>query len=166
MTSSSPPLLSLSLEQTRALQTLFRRYKGRGRSALLPLLHEVQAITGWVDAPTARAIAHTLGIHDIDVHNVLEFYGLFYNRPVGKRIIRVCRDITCTVAGNDAIIQVLAERLGVDAHEGGTSADGQFTLELHPCLGHCEVAPFLMVNDQPVELATPDMVAQWLEDET
>ncbi len=161
---TSDQTLAIEPEQEQALQTLMRRYRGRGQSALLPMLHEVQAITGWVDEPTARAVAHTLGIPEIEVHNVLEFYSLFYNRPVGQHIIRVCNDIACMVAGNQALIQRLAEALGVDPETGGTSADGRYTLELHPCLGHCEIAPFLIIDDEPVGPVTAEDVPTLLGD--
>jgi NADH:ubiquinone oxidoreductase subunit E len=166
MATMSEPTLELTPEQARALQTLLRRYRGRGQAALLPLLHEVQAITGWVDAPTAQAVARTLGIHDIDVHNVLEFYALFYNRPVGKHLVRVCNDIACVVAGNGEIIHALARYLDVDPDRGGTSADGRFTLELHPCLGHCERAPFLLLDEEPHGPITPADAIHLLEEAT
>ena len=159
---TSNPTLALEPDQERALQTLMRRYRGRGQSALLPMLHEVQAITGWVDEPTARAVAHTLGIPEIEVHNVLTFYTLFYTEPVGKHVIRVCNDIACVLAGNGELIQRLAEELGVDPETGGTSADGRYTLELHPCLGHCEIAPFLLIDDEPVGPVAPDQVPDLL----
>ncbi len=159
---TSNPSLALASTQEQALQTLLRRYQGRGQSALLPLLHEVQALTGWVDESTARAVAHALGIPEIEVHNVLEFYTLFYTEPVGKHIIRACNDIACMLAGNRAVIQRLAEELGVDSEQGGTSEDGRFTLELHPCLGHCERAPFLLIDDQPVGPVTPDDIPELL----
>ncbi len=158
---TSPQTLALTPHQEQALQTLLRRYQGGGQSALLPLLHDIQAITGWVDEPTARAVAHTLGIPEIEVHNVLEFYTLFYNRPVGKHVIRVCNDLACMLAGNEAIIRALADHLGVP-EQGGTSADGRFTLELHPCLGHCELAPFLMLDEEPMGPVSPDQIPDLL----
>lgn len=159
---TSPQTLELSEEQATALQAVLRRYKGRGQSALLPCLHDVQAITGWVDEPTAQAVAKSLGIPDIDVHNVLSFYTMFYTRPVGKHIIRVCNDIACVLAGNQTILQTLADTLGVDPQTGGDSADGVFTLELHPCLGHCEIAPFLLIDDKAYGPVTPEQIPELL----
>ncbi len=75
-----------------ALRPAIEPYIPLGRSGLLPALHAAQKVYGWVDEPVAAEIARSLNIPLVDVHGVIEFYTLFYNEPVGKRIIRVCED--------------------------------------------------------------------------
>jgi NADH:ubiquinone oxidoreductase subunit E len=140
------PTLTLTQSEISAVQTILRRYRNKGGSALLPCLHDVQAVTGWLDENTCSAIAKSVNVPLVQVHNVIEFYALFYNRPVGKRIVRVCDDMPCYLAGSQSIVRACSEYLDV-APEGGTTEDGEFTLEIHPCLGHCEQAPYLMIDD-------------------
>ncbi len=141
------PPTALAPRSAIALQAVLRRYRGKGRAYLLPCLHEVQAITGWLDENTCMQVAENLDLPVVEVHNVIEFYSLFYNAPVGKRIVRVCEDLACDLAGGREVAHACARRLGVDAEHGGTSADGAWTLEMHPCLGRCEQAPFLMIDE-------------------
>ncbi len=72
-----------------------------GRSGLLPALHAAQKIYGWISEPVATEIAKSLHVPLVDVHGVIEFYSLFYNEPIGKRIIRVCTDQACALKNAD-----------------------------------------------------------------
>jgi len=144
MTASTP---SLSPTQKEELRQLLQRYRGEGSAYLLPCLHEAQAITGWLDADTCAEISRALPVPLVQVHEVIEFYTLFYNEPVGRRIVRVCDDPPCFLAGSSEVVRACAGYLGVD-ERGGTTADGATTLEIHPCLGRCEQAPFLMIDDE------------------
>lgn len=152
---------TLTPQQLAAVETVLARYQGKGRSALLPCLHEVQAITGWLDPEICAAIGQSLRVPLVQIHEVIEFYTLFYNRPVGRRIIRVCDDVPCYLAGSEAIIRACATRLRVD-EGGGTTEDGAWTLEIHPCLGRCEQAPFLMIDDEGYGHVTPEQIADLL----
>jgi len=128
----------------------------------LPCLHDIQAITGWLDEGTCSAIGKSLNVPMVQVHNVIEFYALFYNEPVGKRIVRVCDDMPCYLAGSQDILRTCSEQLGVTP-EGGTTDDGEFTLEIHPCLGHCEQAPYLMIDDDEYGDVKPERIREMLE---
>ena len=130
-----------------ALHPLIDAYAPLGRPGLLPALHAAQKLYGWLSEPVAAEIARTLHIPLVDVHSVIEFYTLFYNEPVGKRIIRVCTDPACALKGADAVLEHLCSQHGVEP--GGTAADGSVTVESSPCLGLCEQAPAALVNDQP-----------------
>ena len=153
----SAPTLTLTPTQSTAVQTVLRRYRNKGGGALLPCLHAVQAITDWLDEATCTAIGQSLNVPLVQVHNVIEFYTLFYNEPVGKRIVRVCDDMPCHLAGSEQIVRACSEHLGLPL-EGGTTDDGAFTLEIHPCLGHCEQAPFLMVADEAHGKVMPEQI--------
>ena len=162
----SPMTKSLSAaapSNALSLQAVLRRYHGKGGGSLLPCLHDVQAITGWLDENTCMQVADSLDIPLVQVHNVIEFYTLFYGQPVGKRVVRVCDDLACYLAGSQEVVHACASRLGVDAHHGGTSVDGEWTLEMHPCLGRCEQAPFLMIDDDSLGHVRADQVDRLLD---
>lgn len=150
-----PPPAAHSPQQALAVQAILRRYRGKGGAYLLPCLHEVQAVTGWLDAATCSQVGDSLDVPLSQIHSVIEFYALFYNQPVGKRVVRVCDDLACYLAGSEEIVQACAGSLGVDPQHGGMTADGATMLEVHPCLGRCEQAPFLMIDDEPYGRVTP-----------
>ncbi len=151
----------LTPTENEALSRVLRRYRGQGSQALLPCLHDVQAITRWLDEATCTSISKSLSVPLIQIHNVIEFYELFYSKPVGRRIIRVCDDMPCYLAGSEHIVKACAKQLGL-AQGSGTTADGQWTLEIHPCLGRCEQAPFLMIDDQDNGHVKVDSIPKFL----
>ncbi len=117
-----------------------------GRSGLLPALHAAQKIYGWISEPVAVEIARSLRVPLADVHGVIEFYSLFYNEPVGRRVIRVCTDQACALRGADAVLGHLCSHHGLEP--GQTTGDLSLTIESSPCLGLCEQAPAALVNDE------------------
>ena len=129
-----------------ALYPAIEPYIPLGRSGLLPALHAAQKVYGWLSEPVAAEIAAALKIPLVDVHGVIEFYTLFYNEPVGRRIIRVCVDPACALKDGDAVLRHLCNHHGLEP--GQTAADGSLTIESSPCLGLCEQAPAALVNDQ------------------
>ena len=116
-----------------------------GRPGLLPALHAAQKIYGWLPEPVATEVANSLRVPLADVHGVIEFYSLFYNEAVGRRIIRVCTDVACALKGADTLLDHLCAHHGVTPN--GTRADGAVTVEHSPCLGLCEQAPAALVDD-------------------
>ena len=136
MTEFDLSMLSLALEPFIPL----------GRTGLLPALHAAQKIYGWLPEQVATEVARVLRVPLADVHGVIEFYSLFYNRPVGKQIFRVCTDPACALKGADDILEHLCS-----AHQvkpGQTTPDLSTTIERSPCLGLCEHAPAAMLNDK------------------
>ncbi len=117
-----------------------------GRSGLLPALHAAQKIYGWISEPVATEIAKSLRVPLVDVHGVIEFYSLFYNEPIGKRIIRVCTDQACALRNADRVLDHLCSQHGLEP--GQTTRDLSLTIEASPCLGLCEQAPAALVNDE------------------
>ena len=132
--------------ETTSLHTAIESYIPMGRSGLLPALHAAQKIYGWVSEPVASEIAKSLHIPLADVHGVIEFYSLFYNEPIGKRVIRVCTDVACALKGGDDVLNHLCSRHGLGPRQ--TTEDGSLTIEPSPCLGLCELAPVALVDDQ------------------
>lgn len=152
------------------LQTVLAKYKDRlasenghpvnGRSLLLPLLHEAQALYGWLPREAQEAIGHTLRVPLADIHGVIEFYTMFYNEPTARRVIRVCDDIACHLAGSGEFITALEDRLGLQP--GQTSADGSVTYERVPCLGMCEHGPNALFGNKPAGTLAPTNVDNFL----
>lgn len=142
------------------LTPLLERYNGRSRDALLPLLHEAQALYGWLPREVQEAVSRTLRVPLADVHGVIEFYTMFYNKPTSRRVIRVCDDIACRLRGSADFIAALEARLGL--HNGETSPDGSVTYERVPCLGMCEHGPNALHNDDPAGNLTPADVDNFL----
>ena len=138
--------------EINSLHTAIESYIPMGRSGLLPALHAAQKIYGWVSEPVASEIAKSLRIPLADVHGVIEFYSLFYNEPIGKRVIRVCTDVACALKGGDKVLDHLCSHHGLRPRPAGgfhqTKEDLSLTIEPSPCLGMCELAPVALVDDQ------------------
>src|SRR5215216_865235 len=124
-----------------AIQT----YIPLGRSGLLPALHAAQKIYGWISEPVATQISKSLHVPLADIHGVIEFYSLFYNEPIGKRVIRVCTDQACALKDASGILNELCYHHGIQP--GQTTAGQVVTIEASPCLGLCEQAPAVLTTD-------------------
>ncbi len=120
-----------------------------GRSGLLPALHAAQKIYGWLPEPVAAEVAKTLKVPLADVHGVIEFYSLFYNEPIGRRVIRVCTDPACALKNADGLLDHLCSHHGTEPNQ--TTPDRALTIERSPCLGLCEHAPaqLSVISDPP-----------------
>ena len=150
---------NLAIDLTQ-LQPILDRYSGRHREALLPLLHEAQALYGWLPRTVLQAISQTLRVPLADIHGVVEFYTMFYNEPTAKRVIRVCEDPACYLANGEAVAAAIEARLGL--HHGETAVDGSVTYEHVPCLGMCELAPVALNGARPSAHLTPEKVDDFL----
>jgi NADH-quinone oxidoreductase subunit E len=123
------------------------------RSALLPLLHLVQAEEGYVSADGIEFCAEQLGLTGAEVTAVASFYTMYKRRPVGDYHVGVCTNSLCGVMGGDAIFTDLQEHLGVGNDE--TTVDGKVTLEHLECNAACDYAPVMMVNWEFFDNMTP-----------
>src|ERR1051325_4070924 len=140
-----------------ALEIIARYPEGRGRSALLPLLHLVQTEEGHVSPTGVAFCAEVLGINKAQVGAVATFYTMYKRRPTGEYLVSVCTNALCNVMGGQEIYDGLVEHLGVGHDE--TTDDGRITLEHAECLAACDYAPVVTVNyeffdNQSVESAT------------
>lgn len=151
----------LSAEARRDIEALKTTYE-TNQSALIPALHRAQADQGWLSEETQREVAQILEITEQFVAGVVSFYTMFYRKPVGKYVLQVCRNLSCTMLGGQNVRKRLEERLGIA--EGETTPDGRFTLIEVECLGSCGTAPVLMVNDRYVESVQADDVDRLLSE--
>ena len=128
------------------LQPAIEKFIPLRRSGLLPALHAAQKIYGWLPQEVAAEVAKALKVPLADVHGVIEFYSLFYNEPVGRKIIRVCTDQACALKNADGLLDHLCSHHGLKA--GQTTPERTLTIEASPCLGLCEQAPAALVDDK------------------
>ncbi len=115
------------------------------RAAGIEALKIVQRRRGWVSDAALRAVAAHLEVSPDELDGVATFYNLIYRRPVGRHVILLCDSVSCWVMGYDPLAAALREKLGIAV--GETTADGRFTLLPVACLGACDRAPALMIDD-------------------
>ena len=155
-------MLVTEQEQIRAdIDALADKF-GRDRSALMPILQEVQAKHRFISSYAMQQVADVLGIHPVEVYGVVGFYSFLHDKPQGKFVVRLCRTITCDMAGKDRVARQLTNDLGIEF--GQTTEDGMFTLEWANCLGMCDQGPAMLVNDKVFTQVTPEKVHGILED--
>jgi NADH-quinone oxidoreductase subunit E len=119
------------------------------RSASLMLLHAMQEHFGWISPDAIVWTAKKLELQPINVYELVTFYPMFRQAPVGKYQIKVCRTLSCALGGSHELHKHFCEKLGLDAHAHGpqTTKDGKFTVEFVECLAGCGTAPVMMCND-------------------
>ena len=131
------------------------------QSAVVACLAIVQQEQGWVSREAEEAVAAYLGMPPIAVHEVTTFYNMYNQQPVGRFKLNVCTNLPCALRDGQKALEHLCRRLGVD--EGGTTADGLFTVQKCECLGACADAPVMLVNDrQMVSFMSPERVDELL----
>ena len=116
------------------------------QSAVMACLAIVQQEQGFVSAESEKAVAEYLGMPPIAVHEVTTFYNMYNQQPVGRFKLNVCTNLPCQLRGGQKALDHVCGKLGVE--DGGTTADGQFTVQHSECLGACADAPVLLVNDR------------------
>ncbi len=129
---------------------------GSDRSALIPILQDIQKRYHAINDFAMQTVADRLGLHPVEVYSVVTFYAFLNEKYHGRFVIRLCRTISCDMAGKAAVARQLRTDLGVDF--GQTTSDGRFTLEWANCIGMCDQGPALLVNDQVFTRVTPEKV--------
>ena len=133
----------LAPEHEKRAHDLMSLYPQR-RSALLPLLHLLQEQDGHLTEDGMEHIGELVGLLPAEVLSVASFYDMFKLEPVGRYVLGICTNIACLLDGAEELLHHAEERLGVK--DGGTTADGLFTLEEVECVAHCNFAPCLQAN--------------------
>lgn len=131
-------------EQWAAVDRVIAKFKGKP-GALIPVLEEVQGITGYLPEVVQRRVAAGLGLPLGQVYGVVTFYSFFTMKPRGKHQVRVCLGTACHVRGGQRNLDHLKNELGIEP--GECTEDRQFSLELVRCLGCCALAPVLTVGE-------------------
>ena len=157
------PAFAYTAENRARLDEIVKRYPpDRKRSAVLPALYLVQKQQGYITANGIRAVAQALDITRADVEDVVSYYTMFYRKPVGTYVLNVCRTLSCAINGAERVTEAIAQKLGIKP--GETDATGTFTLMEVECLGACDRAPVVMVNDAWHECQRPEDVGKLIDD--
>ena len=122
--------------------------------ALLPILHGIQDILGYVPREAIAQIAHALNLSRAEIHGVVSFYHHFRTSPPGRHTVYLCRAESCQSMGANQLVEHAKAKLGVDFHE--TTQDGAFTLEPIYCLGNCACSPAMMIDEEVYGRVTPE----------
>ena len=135
--------MAYSTDERAMMDSIIKRYP-RSRSAVMPLLHYVQSLAGYVNNEGIEFIAKLLSLEAAEVSAVASFYTQYKRTPVGEYHIGVCTNTLCAVMGGDAIFAGLKEHLGVE--NDGVTSDGKVSLEHIECNAACDYAPVVMAN--------------------
>jgi NADH-quinone oxidoreductase subunit E len=147
----------LTEELRQKILAYLPRYPNK-QAVTLPALHLVQDELRCVPLEAVREIADLLDLSPAEVYDTMSFYGFFRTEqnPLGQTRLWVCRSLACMLRGGEELLQALCDKLNV--RPGGTSADGKITLEFAECLGGCEGAPCVLVNDEHRMNVTPEKI--------
>lgn len=162
LTEPGEPFVYTAEHRARFEEIVARYPPEQRRSAVLPALFLVQYQQGHVTANAMRYVADQLGITAADVEDVVSYYTMFFTKPVGKFVLSVCRTLSCAVNGAERVTEELCHALQIKP--GETDATGTFTVLEVECLGACDKAPVIMVNDAWQENQRPEGVKQLLDD--
>jgi NADH-quinone oxidoreductase subunit E len=147
--------MNFTPDQLKIMDSIIARYP-RSRSAVMPLLHYVQALDGYVTPRGIEKIAELLEISTAEVTAVSSFYTQYRTEPAGEYHVGVCINTLCAVMGGDEIYKSLEDHLGIKNHE--TTADGKVSIERIECNAACDYAPVVMVNWEFYDNQTPQSV--------
>jgi NADH:ubiquinone oxidoreductase 24 kD subunit len=130
--------------------------------ALIPVLHEIQKLFGFLPKPVLEKVSDGLNISMSEIYGVATFYSQFALEPKGEHIIKVCLGTACYVKGSQEIMDKLCGELDVEV--GKTTKDGKFTIEAARCLGGCGLAPVMTIDEKVYGRLVPDDVVRILKD--
>jgi NADH-quinone oxidoreductase subunit E len=139
--------VAFAAEQLQKVRELQARYPDR-RAALLPVLRLAQETFGHISPEVEAHVAELFDLAPAHVHEVVTFYTLFFQTPVGRHVVSVCHNLTCSLLGAEDLLAHLQARLGIEP--GETTPDGRVTLFRVECLCACEMAPMMQVDDEYV----------------
>ncbi|MEM7734583.1 MAG: NADH-quinone oxidoreductase subunit NuoE [Deinococcota bacterium] len=148
-----PVITPYFADKQEVVDEILGRYPDYGRrSAVMPLLWEVQRGERHINEARIAEIADIVGMHATEVKGVMSFYSTYHEHPVGKYHLQVCATLSCSLAGADEMYDYLVDKLGIV--NGETDKEGRFSIQKVECLGSCGTAPVLQVNDTYFECVT------------
>ena len=149
----------LNDEERRAIESEFPHYATK-QAVAVDSMKVVQAHRGWVADDAMRDLAELLEMTPEELDSVATFYNLIFREPVGRHVILLCDSVSCWIMGYHRVLDQLRERLGVDL--GGTTKDGRFTLLPNVCLGTCDHAPAMMIDNDTYRDLSPEKLDEIL----
>ena len=135
------------------------------RSASLMFLHALQEHFGYISREAVEWTAAKLELQPINVYELVTFYPMFRQEPVGKHVLKVCRTLSCALGGSHKLHEHFCQKLGLDGHAHGlqTTKDGKFSVEFVECLASCGTAPVMMCNEDFYEAVSNQKADEILE---
>jgi len=162
--SNAKQVINIDEKLTARINELLSHYPAdKRKSALLPILHDVQdAHDNWLSIELQDKVAEIIGIQPIEVYEVVSFYTMYNQKPIGKFMFEFCRTSCCAVRGAESMMDYTCEKLGVK--EGEVTPDGMFQVVGVECLGACGYAPMLQLGDYYKEHLTKEKIDALIED--
>jgi NADH-quinone oxidoreductase subunit E len=155
-------MFELSAEGKEFVKKELARYETI-ESAIIPALYRVQKENkGWVSEDAIAHLSELMDIPEARINEVFHFYTMFNKKPVGKYHVQVCCNVACAMAGTREMIEMFTEEHNVS--EGDVTSDGRFTFTRVECLGACDKAPMMQINDDYYEDLTPESARNLLKD--
>ena len=154
------PVLSEAVREK--IRSFFPRYETK-RAVLLPALHIVQDALGYVPWAAMIEIAELLEIQPADVMDTVSFYTYFWTHPKGRKVVTVCRSLSCELMGGAALLDEIKAQLGIGEHQ--TTADSRYSLVTEECLAGCDHAPCFLINEKLHKRVKPEDVQMILADD-
>ena len=143
------------------IELLVEKY-GVERSSLLQILQDIQRKHNHISDFAQQEIARLLSIHPVEVNSVISFYSFLHSEPQGRNTIKLCRTISCDMAGKQKIEDALTRELGISF--GETSKDKKYTLEHTNCIGMCDQGPAMLINDKVFTRLDPEKAVNILNE--
>jgi NADH-quinone oxidoreductase subunit E len=150
----------LTEEEIKEIQEEIKQYPYPA-VACIDALKIVQHHRGWVADDSVKDIAELLNISNEEVDSVATFYSRIYRKPVGRNVVLICDSVSCMIMGYESLYQYILRKLGISF--GGTTPDGRFTLLPVSCLGDCDNAPVMMINNDHYNRLTSEKIEELLE---
>jgi len=153
--------MAFSESLTKKLNSIISKSETK-RSALIPVLREIQNEYGYLSAESMEQAANMLEISPSSVQNVATFYTMFFTEPAGKHVVWVCRTLSCALRGAEHVEHYMCDKLGIKT--GETTDDGKITLMEAECLASCGTAPVMLVDNKLEENLTKARLDQVIEE--
>lgn len=160
--------MELPAELEARIDEVITHYPVSKRSAALPLLHLIQEHFDYIEDDAITWVASKLGLEPINVLELVTFYPMFRREPAGKHHIRVCRTLSCAMAGGYELLDTFCKHAGIHRPDNGHGAhllkseDGKYSVEFVECLASCGFGPVCMINDDFYEAVAQEEVPQLL----
>jgi NADH-quinone oxidoreductase subunit E len=153
-------MAQITKEGAAFIKTELSRYEDK-RSAIIPALYKVQEEKGWVSPEAIKELSSLMEIPESWINEVMSFYTMFNQKPVGKYHVQVCCNVSCAMNGGRELADHICKSLGVK--DGEISTDGRYTVSRVECLGACDKAPMMQVNDDYHEGLTKESALEILK---
>lgn len=153
--SGTQSTLQFKPESVDKIKEIRSRYpEDRNQAALLPVLHLAQDEFGYISSDVIQLVSETLDVPRSEIEEVVTFYTMFFEEPIGTYNIQVCHNISCAIMGAEGLIHHIEKKLGI--HNGEVTPDGRFRLTRVECLAGCDGAPMIQLNDKFIFDVTPE----------